>query len=213
MSSRTDWQAWHRPYADPESDLSRRRRSAQSQIVAWLDARQDESLRVVSACAGDGRDLLEVLARRPDRARVTGTLLELDERLASDAEAFARARGVAGIDTVRADAGSTDSYAGAVPADLVMMCGVFGNISDEDLRTTIGVLPSLCAPGATVIWTRGRLSEGDLTGVIRDRFAEVGFEEISFDRPEDAKYRVGTHRLTTEPPRLSLGVTFFEFTR
>ena len=73
----TDWQAWHAPYADPHSDLSRRRRSVQRQITQWLDDRDDDRLRVVSACAGDGRDLLEVLAARPDRERVTATLLEL----------------------------------------------------------------------------------------------------------------------------------------
>jgi len=65
----TDWQAWHTTHADPDSDLSRRRRSVQRQIAQWLDDRNDDRLRVVSACAGDGRDLLEVLAARPDRSR------------------------------------------------------------------------------------------------------------------------------------------------
>ncbi len=41
----TDWQAWHEPYADPHSDLSRRRRSVQRQITQWLDERDDEHLR------------------------------------------------------------------------------------------------------------------------------------------------------------------------
>ena len=38
-SPMTDWQAWHREYDDPESDLSRRRRSVQRQVEAWLDER------------------------------------------------------------------------------------------------------------------------------------------------------------------------------
>jgi len=168
---------------------------------------------VVSACAGDGRDLLEVLARRPDGQRVTARLLELDEGLAADAEAFAAAHGLRGIDMVRADAGSADSYLGAVPADLAMMCGVFGNITDDDLRGTVAALPSLCAPEATVIWTRGHFSEGDLTGAIRSWFAQAGFEEIAFDCPEDATYRVGAHRLTSEPRPLRTGNALFRFTR
>jgi hypothetical protein len=172
----TDWRAWHRGYADTTSDLSRRRRSVQHQIEAWLDDRDDPALRVVSACSGDGRDLLEVLARRDDAARVGAVLLELDETLASDAAAFALAHGVDGIDVRRADAGHTDSYRDAVPADLVMMCGVFGNVTDNDLRATVASLPRLCAPGATVVWTRGRFAEGDLTSTIRAWFADAGFE-------------------------------------
>jgi hypothetical protein len=208
----TDWQAWHEPYADPHSDLSRRRRSVQRQITQWLDERDDEDLRVVSACAGDGRDLLEVLAARPDRARVTATLLELDDGLASDAEEYAAEHDLA-VDVRRSDAGTTDSYAGAVPADLVQMCGVFGNVTDDDLRATIAALPQLCTAGATVIWTRGRFATGDLTGEIREWLAEEGFEEVAFDAPWNAKYRVGTHRLVVAPRSLVPGQTFFRFTR
>ncbi len=208
----TDWRAWHEPYAAPHSDLSRRRRSVQRQITQWLDERDDEHLRVVSACAGDGRDLLEVLAARPDRARVTATLLELDERLASAGEEYAAAHDLA-VDVRRSDAGTTDSYAGAVPADLVQVCGVFGNVTDDDLRATIATLPQLCTPGATVIWTRGRFAAGDLTGEIRTWFGDAGFEEVAFDAPWDAKYRVGTHRLVAAPRPLVLGQTFFRFTR
>ena len=206
----TDWQAWHEPYADPDSDLSRRRRSVQRQIAQWLDDRNDDRLRVVSACAGDGRDLLEVLAARPDRARVTATLLELDEGLARAAAEFAAAHDLV-VDVRRGDAGTTDSYAGAVPADLVQMCGVFGNVTDDDLRATIAALPQLCTPGATVIWTRGRFATGDLTGEIRGWFGDEGFEEVAFDAPWDAKYRVGTHRLVAAPRSLTPGQTFFRF--
>ena len=208
----TDWQAWHAPYADPDSDLSRRRRSVQRQITQWLDERDDDRLRVVSACAGDGRDLLEVLAARPDRERVTATLLELDEGLARAAEKYAAAHDLA-VDVRRGDAGTTDSYAGAVPADLVQMCGVFGNVTDDDLRATIAALPQLCTPGATVIWTRGRFATGDLTGEIRAWFGDEGFEEVAFDAPWDAKYRVGTHRLVAVPRPLVPGQTFFRFIR
>ena len=74
------------------------------------------------------------------------------------------------------------------------MCGVFGNVTDDDLRATIATLPQLCTPGATVIWTRGRFATGDLAGEIRAWFADGGFEEVAFDAPSNANYRVGTHR-------------------
>ena len=36
------------------------------------------------------------------------------------------------------------------PRDLVMMCGVFGNITDDDIRARCGHCRRCCAPGATV---------------------------------------------------------------
>ena len=93
------------------------------------------------------------------------------------------------------------------------MCGVFGNVTDDDLRATVAALPQLCTPGATVIWTRGRFATGDLTGEIREWFGDEGFEEVAFDAPRDAKYRVGTHRLVAAPRPLAPGQTFFRFIR
>jgi hypothetical protein len=93
------------------------------------------------------------------------------------------------------------------------MCGVFGNVTDDDLRATIATLPQLCTAGATVIWTRGRFATGDITEEIRAWFAEEGFEEVAFDAPSNAKYRVGTHRLVAAPRQLVRGKTFFRFTR
>jgi hypothetical protein len=42
------------------------------------------------------------------------------------------------------------------PADLILLCGVFGNISQGDIANTINHLPQLSAEHATVIWTRHR---------------------------------------------------------
>jgi hypothetical protein len=212
----TDWQAWHASYDDPGSDLSRRRRSVQTRIEAWLDERPDEQLRVVSACSGDGRDLLEVLARRPDADRVSALLLETDEALAAAAGGFAADHGLTRVDVRRADAGRTDSYSGAVPADLVMICGVLGNLTDEDARATVAVTRELAAPGALVLWTRGRFADRDgdePTDLIRGWFAEDGFEEVSFDAPEDTSYRVGAHRLVAAPRPAGPNRTFFTFQR
>lgn len=209
----TDWNEWHRDYTDPASDLSRRRRAVQAHIRAWLDSHPSGHLRVVSACAGDGRDILEVLASRDDPSRVGVVLIETDPDLARKAEELARACDLDQVDVRRADAGSTDAYAGAVPADLVMMCGVFGNASDHDLRATIATMPQLCAEGAWVIWTRGSFSTGDLAPTIRAWFEELGFEEVAFDLPEDATYRVGSNRFDRRAMPLVTGHTFFTFNR
>jgi len=114
-----DWRAWHDAYAQPGSDLSRRLRLLQGELSSWLDERPGEALTVVSVCAGQGHDLLGVLA--------------------------ARQAGLRQVEIVQADAGELSTYDGLVPADLVLLAGVFGNISDADVRRTIGALPQLCA--------------------------------------------------------------------
>jgi hypothetical protein len=60
------------------------------------------------------------------------------------------------VEVVTADASLTDHYRGMAPADLVLVCGVFGNITDEDIERTIDSCPQLCQTSGTVIWTRHR---------------------------------------------------------
>lgn len=162
----TDWLRWHDDYGDPSSPLSRRLRLVQGHITDWLDDRQDGARTVVSACAGQGRDLIEVLAHRTDAHRVRAILLESDPGNVRAAHAAAAAAGLSTVDVRRADAGDLASYRDAAPADLVLMAGVFGNISDDDVRRTVGALAHLCRPAATVVWTRSR-RDPDLTGSIR----------------------------------------------
>ena len=213
----TDWADWHRAYDEPASDLSRRLRSVQAAIRDWIAGSPDGPLRIVSACAGDGRDLLEVLADQPEPDRFSARLLEIDAGLAGRAEELARRHGLACVDVVRGDAGVTESYAGAVPADLVMLCGVFGNLTDADARWTIESARHLCSPGAHVVWTRGlcrgRDDDVEPTDALCDWFAEAGFEQVSLDKPDDCVYRVGVHRLVAPPEPLVLGRQLFTFTR
>jgi hypothetical protein len=63
-----DWRDWHAPYADDTSALSQRLRLVQRHISDWVDERPESALRIVSVCAGQGNDLVGVLARRSDAA-------------------------------------------------------------------------------------------------------------------------------------------------
>jgi hypothetical protein len=95
-------------------------------------------------CAGQGRDLIPVLASHPRGPDVTARLVELDPALAATARRSVADAGLPGVDVVTGDASLTDAYAGQVPADLVLACGVFGNISDSDIRRRSAAVPS-CA--------------------------------------------------------------------
>ncbi|SEH03324.1 hypothetical protein SAMN05444920_13542 [Nonomuraea solani] len=68
-----DWVAWHDHYDVPGSALERRL----AVVRRWVGAALDEGAsRVVSLCAGQGRDLLPVLAAHPRRAQVRARLVE-----------------------------------------------------------------------------------------------------------------------------------------
>ncbi len=178
-----DWQEWHTAY-DSDSGLRRRLEIVQRHITDVLNTFTGSPLRVVSMCAGEGRDLLGALDGH-QRRDLTGRLVELDPELADRARAHATALGLTNLEVRVGDAGDTAAYAGVVPADLVLVCGVFGNISDADIEKTLRALPMFAAPGATAIWTRHR-REPDMTVNIRRWLAEAGFENTSYDPVPDS---------------------------
>jgi hypothetical protein len=207
-----DYVEWHRPYDDPGSGLSQRLALVQAHLRSALDDRAPGAIRLISMCAGQGRDVTGVLAGHPRRGDVASWLVELEDDNVAFARRAAAEAGLAGVEVMKADAGTTDSYRTAVPADIVLACGIFGNITEDDIATTVAALPGLCAPGATVIWTRGR-SAPDATGWIRALFGDAGFTELAFGAPEGTLYGVGAHRLTVPPPAFEAGRRLFSFIR
>jgi hypothetical protein len=209
VSSR-DWRAWHEQYDRPDSSLRRRLALVQQRIREALDGAPPGPIRVISMCAGQGRDLLEVLPDHARRDDVAARLVELDERNVADARRLVSRAGLRDIEVVQGDASVSNAYAGAVPADLVLVCGVFGNVSMDDIRTTVAVLPRLCRPGATVIWTRHRRPP-DATVAIRDWFVKAGFLEVGFDAQDGFLFGVGTARLAGDPLPFVHDARLFDF--
>jgi len=205
-----DWVEWHQEYDDPGSLLSRRLELVQGHLRAELDRVPAGDIRLISLCAGQGRDVIGVLTGHPRRDDVRARLVELDERNVTAARQAAQAAGLTSVEVLQADAGITDVCAGAVPAQIVVACGIFGNISVSDIQATVAALPSLCSPGALVLWTRHRRPP-DQTPAIRSWFGEAGFRQEAFDTSQDGFMSVGAHRLTGEPAPLVLGQRLFTF--
>ncbi len=207
-----DYVAWHRAYDDPTSSLSARLRMVQAQISDWLD-RTPGPVSFLSSCAGQGHDILGVLENRvADRPRVTGALVELDPTNARLARDRIRRLGV-DVRVLEADAGTTSAYVGLVPADLVILSGIMGNISAADIERLIHTSRQLCAPGATVLWTRGA-QDPDLGPDIWRWFAEAGFDEVErIEWIEGTGMRVGVQRLVVAPEPLVPGRRIFTFYR
>lgn len=206
-----DWVDWHTGYERSESWLSRRLGVVQAQLRAALDREPPGEIPLVSLCAGQGRDVVPVVATHGRREDVLARLVELDPANARLAARGVADAGLGRVEVVEGDAALTSTYGGAVPARIVLACGVFGNITDEDIQHTIDCLPTLCAPGATVIWTRGNRPP-DRRAAVRQWFDERGFGELFF-RGEPEEFGVGVHRLVREPMPFDPGLKLFTFVR
>lgn len=215
----TDWRQWHEHYDDPASSLARRLATVRDEVGCLLSGRRGARTQVTSICAGDGRDLLPVLAAMD--GDVDAVLVEMDPDLADRARDTAAGLGLAHVEVRTGDAGLASTLAGVPPADVFLACGVFGNITDSDLAATIGALTALVVPGGAVVWTRGanlgrdELSAypGDPADLVRELFARHGFTEEAFVRPGDAGFRVGVHRRSVEASYVALPERMFAFAR
>jgi len=206
-----DWYDWHERYDDPESGLARRLEMVRDRVRAALDQAPPGPFRAISVCAGQGTDLIGGLAGHPRRGDVTARLVELDPRNTEVARRLAAEAGLTGVEVVTGDASLASQYAGIAPADLVLVCGLFGNVTDADVEAMVGYCTQLCATGGTVIWTRARW-EPDLTPQVCAWFEERGFDRVWLsDAGEPGGQRVGAHRFTGTPAPLERYAVMFTF--
>jgi hypothetical protein len=167
---------------------------------------------VLALCAGEGRDLIPVLADLPAAQRPVATLVELDANLAASAERHAQEAGLA-VSVRVGDAGSPSTWSDVSPVDLLMLCGIFGNVSLDDVRATIRAVPALLNDGGHVIWTRGYFDdEPDVRPQLRRWFADSGLTELSFDA-EPLGYGVGVNAWTAATPTVTVPDPLFTFVR
>lgn len=205
-----DYAAWHEAYDQPGSPLHLRLLVVQDLIAAALDEAPPGPVRVISMCAGQGRDLIGVARRHRRGPDLTGVLVEADPRNVAAARQAIGEAGLDGLTVIEGDAGRSGTYAGAGPADLVLACGVFGNISDADIRRTVEFIPALCAPGATVLWTRKPEPDG-IVPAIQGWFERAGVRPVTLVVPDGGLFGVGAARFTGPARPLPDEKVLFEF--
>lgn len=204
-----DWHAWHEAYDDPTSSLARRLAVVRRRLTMALDAPGQQ--RLLSLCAGDGRDVISVLADREAALPVSAVLVEQDEDLARRALEAATSRRLSAVEVRCADAGGPSSFADLLPVDVLLLCGIFGNIDHEQVKEVIDVVPQMLVNGGFVIWTRGG-SDPDRRPEIRRWFRAAGLAEIAFHGAPEA-FGVGVNRLVSpsEAPERPLPSRLFTF--
>jgi 2-polyprenyl-3-methyl-5-hydroxy-6-metoxy-1,4-benzoquinol methylase len=131
---------------------------------------------------------------------VSVTLVELDPDLAARAREAAAAAGVE-ADVRVGDAGDPTTYADVLPVDVLLLVGVLGNVSDDDVRATVTAAASMVAPGGVVIWSRSNRFRTTATHDVADPavwarglFESAGFETLDYVVPADEAWRLGVSR-------------------
>lgn len=207
-----NWFEWHDLY-QTETRLQQRLQIVQGYIATALNAQSGGRIQVVSACAGDGRDLLGTLIHHPRKSDVYARLVELNPQLVERGRtAIAAANLTEQLEFVNGDATLSSNYAGAVPADIVLVCGIFGNLADEAaLQRLIGNLKFLAKTGAFVAWTRGHREGIAYSDMVRNRFQTAHFEEVDFQLTATGDMGVGLHRYLGESAPLPANEQLFVF--
>ncbi|MDM9384010.1 class I SAM-dependent methyltransferase family protein [Chlorogloeopsis sp. ULAP01] len=194
-----DWYEWHDLY-NTEPKLQQRLEIVREYIAYSLNESPAGAIRIVSVCAGDGRDLLGTLENHPRTKDVYARLVELNSNLVERGRVTIEYLGLANqIEFINGDATIAANYIGAVPADIVIVCGVFGNLADEaELRRLLENLSFLSKQGTFIIWTRGHSNGIPYSESVRKVLHESGFEEVNFKLTSTGDMGVGIHRYRNE---------------
>jgi hypothetical protein len=179
-----DWKTWFAGYDEPDSPLVQRLAVVQHGIRRALDEAPAETVNILSLCAGEGRDLIPVLAEHPRRADVRARLIEFDPVIAQVARDAAAAADLTGtVDVVTGDAADPALFGDYAPADLLLLCGIFGNITEADIQNTATRAANLTVRGGTAIWTRHRFDPATIPR-IHGWFTAAGFSDLWESDPE-----------------------------
>ncbi len=208
-----DWRDWYKQYESFPS-LQARLRIVQAQIIAALAECPPGRIQVVSLCAGDGRDLIGALQNHPRRNDVSAVLIESESDSVNRGIAAATAAGLEKqLQFIHADATRAGNYAGAVPADLVLLSGFLGHLRHRDVPGLIRSLPMFCRTGGAAIWNRHLvLYEGrEQVRVIRELFRQTEFAEVHYETTAADGFAVSRVRFNGQPAPLDAARVLFEF--
>jgi len=207
------WARWHDQYAKLPG-LIARLSLVRQHLSKCLDLLPSGGIRVVSVCAGDGRDIIAVLSRHIRSQDVSGWLVENDPRVVESGLQEIEKAGLGhGLNYILDDASRSSTYSKIAPTDVVLVAGVFGNLRGVEALKLIERLPSLCKPEAFVVWTRHcTLNDGEAQlAMMSQRFAGNEFESFNYELTPTADFVVATHQYKGGPKTLIKDEKWFEF--
>ena len=202
-----DWFEWHSVYDNPNISLKIRLAVIADFLkFAWENLPRE--LRILSICAGQAREIEKAVSEGNLDHRSGIDLLDLSEANLAIAVRRLAPLSKGTVTSHVCDAGHSSSYEGHVPANCLVIVGVFSNLSLAHAQRLVARLPQFCSPGAYVIWTRKR-DDTDSAGNLRAAFGIAQFRLVRFALVDDVF--VVIHQYCGELQRVQLGERIFEF--
>lgn len=188
--------------------------AVQSHLTDCLDDAAPGPLRLVSICAGDGRDVIGVLESHPRRADVEAWLVELDRKSVESGRKSAEAKGLTDrVTFINGDATDYATYSNILPCDIVMMCGVLGHVRPSERAEMVKKAARFCKPGGAIVWTRGVKQGRSRLAEVERLFDHAICEKVRTSVTPDEKWGVVTHRYVGQPHMSPSGGRIFTFDR
>jgi hypothetical protein len=207
------WTGWPAE-AYARKRYQQRLHAVQEHLRRNLDEAPAGPLRLISICAGDGRDVIGVLRTHGRRSDVSAWLIELDRQSVAAGMREASIHSLQdAVQFINRDATDYAVYQGMVPADVVLACGVWGHVPAHERKSLVDALARLCKPSGAVTWTRG--VSGGITRLneIDQLFARQTWESVKRTITADKKWAVGTYRFLGPPVELPQAGRIFNFQR
>src|SRR5687768_13388422 len=137
------WTGWPAE-AYAQLQYQQRLQTVQEHLRGVLDDAPVGPLRLISMCAGDGRDVIGTVRAHERRGDVSAWLVELDRQSVAAGIQEAAVAGLEGaVNFINADATDYATYQGVAPADIVLACGVWGHVPALERESLASALAGL----------------------------------------------------------------------
>ncbi len=207
------WSGWpEAAYQQP--GYRQRLQAVQEHLAQSLDCAPNGPVRIISICAGDGRDIIGVLSSHRRRTDVQAWLIELNHQSVVAGIRQAKNAGLEDrVTFLNTDATLYATYKDIAPAEIILLSGVWGHVPAQERASLAGGLASFCNPRGTLIWTRG-VSQG--IGRLREiqaHFSAPAWEEERLTLTPDNNWAVASYCHCGPPQELPRSGQVFRFQR
>jgi hypothetical protein len=205
------WSGWPQ-VAYRRENYQQRLRVVKVHLAECLNDAAQGPLRLVSLCAGDGRDVIDVLQSNRRRNDVGAWLVELNGQSIADGALHMKASGLEKlVNFIHADATDYLTYQTLVPCDIILLCGVWGHVPVNERALLVRALASFSKPGGSLIWTRGISRGMDRLNEIQSQFANSSWERVRLSFTPNDKWAISTHRYCGPSLELPASGRIFNF--